>query len=132
MLNLHAPFRRASPEDAEAITRLSPAGAAPSGNEAVVAEEDGRITAFLSGRPDGEAWRIERLVVAPERAAELGRRILAVADALAAEEAAASVTLDPSALAPELRAILDEEGFRPGDAAPGSRSILARPVVPQG
>jgi hypothetical protein len=42
------------------------------------------------------------------------------------------VTLDPSGLTPELRAILDEEGFRPANKAAGGGSLLSRPVVPQG
>ena len=85
--------------------------------------------AVLDGRPDGETWRIDALAVARERVGELGPRVLAVADALAADDGLASVTLDPAALDPALRAVLDQEGFRPAE---GGNGMMVRPVVPQG
>jgi hypothetical protein len=129
MLNLHPPFRRARPEDADSIQALLGERSGPAPAEAVVAEEDGQITAVIDGRPDGEAWRVEALAVLHERVGELGPRVLRLADALAAEEGLFSVILDPKALDPEMRGMLDEEGFRP---ASGGQGLMERPVVPQG
>ncbi|NNM72107.1 hypothetical protein [Enterovirga aerilata] len=129
MLNLHPPFRRARPGDTDMIRALlgERSGAAP--GEAVVAEEDGEVTAVLDGRPDGGAWRVEALAVFHERVAELGPRVLRIADALAAEDGLGSVVLDPASLDPQMRALLEEEGFRPAD---GGAGLMERPVVPQG
>ncbi len=55
--------------------------------------------------------------------------MLAVADALAADEGLASVTVDPGALDPAVRAILDAEGFRSAEDGSG---LMTRPFVPQG
>lgn len=129
MLNLHAPFRRAEPGDAEAIANVQPGSIVPPEGDAVVAEEGGRITAALSGRPEAGAWRVDLLAVAPDRLAELAPRILAVADALAADDGLAAVTLDANRVGPDLRALLDREGFR---AREGGSALLSRPVVPQG
>ena len=114
MLNLHPPFRRLTADGEDRV--------------AVEAEEDGRVTAALSGRPAGEVWRIERLHFEAARLDDLGPRILAVADALAAEEGLATVVLDPAGLDVSMLALLDREGFRP---AAGS-GLLSRPVIPSG
>jgi hypothetical protein len=134
MLNLHAPFRRAVSGDETRIAKLAGGAGATSIEDTVVADETGRITAVLSGAPEGETWRITSLEIAPERLAELAPRILAVADALAADEGLASVTLEASGFAQDMLAIVDQEGFRPApDAAgQGGSRTLVRPVVPQG
>ena len=129
MLNLHPPFRRATAEDTDTIRALLGERSGPAPAEAVVAEEDGEIVAVLDGRPDGETWRVDALAVFHERVGELGPRVLRLADALAAEDGLFSVQLDPKTLDPELRAILEEEGFRPAERAGG---LMERPVVPQG
>ncbi len=129
MLNLHPPFRRAKPEDVDTIQALLGERSDASPAECVVAEEDGVIVAVLDGRPDGEAWRVDALAVFHERVAELGPRVLRLADALAAEDGLFSVLLDPTALDPELRALLAEEGFSPAE---GSAGLMERPVIPQG
>ena len=126
MLNLHAPFRLAEPRDAQGVTEL--AGRARSSEGAVVAEEGGRVVAALAGEPAGETWRLDLIAVPPDRLEELGPRLLAIADALAFDEGLTAVTVDPGALGPELAALLDREGFRPGDDG----AALTRPVVPQG
>jgi hypothetical protein len=87
MLNLHAPFRRASPEDADAISGLSPGAACGPETRTWWPRRTGDHGVPV-GPARGRGWRIEAVAGAPERVAELGRRILAVADALAAEEAA--------------------------------------------
>jgi len=132
MLNLHAPFRRATSGDGPGITELAGPGRAP--EDTVVGDEGGRVTAVLSGGPDGGTWRISAVAVLAERLTELAPRILAVADALAAEEGLTSVTLEAGGLGPEMLAILDQEGFRPVQvgAGQGGSSRLVRPVVPQG
>jgi hypothetical protein len=137
MLNLHPPFRRGRPDDAQAVAALAASqgrltvashGAFDAAGT-VVAEEGGAIRAVLVGAPaDAESWQIDLLAVTPDRAAELLPRILAVADALAADEGLASVRLRLGELAPGVAALLDQEGFRPA----GSPQVLARPVVPQG
>lgn len=127
MLNLHPPFRWATEADRDAITAL--AGKSAPGAEAVVAEEGGRILAVLSGRPSGESWRVEALAVADGHAAELGPRLLRLADALAAEDELGAVALKPDILAQDLRVLLEEEGFRSAEGDPG---LMVRPVVPQG
>ncbi|MDB5512769.1 MAG: hypothetical protein JWR08_2252 [Enterovirga sp.] len=127
MLNLHPPFRRATEGDLDTVRALLGERAGPDPAEAVVAEEGGTVAAVLDGRPSGETWRVDALAVANERVADLGPRILAVADALAADDGLASVTIDPRALDPALRAMLDAEGFRPG-----GNGLMVRPVVPQG
>ncbi|MDB5558830.1 MAG: hypothetical protein JWQ36_1764 [Enterovirga sp.] len=129
MLNLHPPFRRARPEDMDTLRALLGERSGPAPAEAVVAEENGRVVAALDGRPDGETWRVDAVAVLHERVGELGPRVLRLADALAAEDGLAAVVLDPASLDPELRALLEEEGFRP---APEGRGLMARPVVPQG
>lgn len=128
MLNLHAPFRLASPDDGSSVAALT-IGAEPAviGPNTVVAEEGGRVVAALSGHADAETWRIDLLVVAAERRADLTPRFLAVADALASDEGLASVTFYDAA-DEVLRALLDQEGFRP--AGQGGR--IARQVIPQG
>lgn len=100
----------------------------PAPGEAVVADEDGQVTALLDGRPDGEAWRVDAVAVLHERVGDLGPRVLRLADALAAEDGLFVVVLDPKALDPEVRALLDEEGFRPAE---GRAGLMERPVVPQ-
>jgi hypothetical protein len=131
MLNLHAPFRWATPEDRAGWTSLL-GGSAPGSLEgAVLVEEAGRITAVLSGEPDGETWRIRAVAVAANRMEELAPRILAVADALAADEGLLSVSVDAGPFGPDMLAMLDREGFRPSTGQGGSR-WLVRPVVPQG
>jgi hypothetical protein len=132
MLNLHAPFRRAASGDEARIAKLTGSGTA-SLESTVVADEASGITAVLSGRPEGETWRIATLAVAPDRRDQLAPRILAIADALAADDGILSVTLDPAGLGNEMLAILDQEGFRQADAAgQGGSRPLVRPVVPQG
>lgn len=128
MLNLHSPFRLATPDDGSALADLLP-GPTPSaiGPNTVVAEECGRVVAALSGHPDGETWRIDLLAVAPERRTDLTPRLLAVADALASDEGLASVVFDDPGDA-ILSALLDQEGFRPT----GQGCRLARQVIPQG
>lgn len=128
MLNLHAPFRLATPDDGSALADLLPgATLAVIGPNTIVAEEGGRVVAAISGHPEGETWRVDLLTVAPERRAELTPRLLAIADALASDEGLASVTFDDAG-DEVLRALLDQEGFR--HAGQGGR--LAREVVPQG
>lgn len=127
MLNLHPPFRRATEADLDTVRALIGERSGPAPADAVVAEEDGAIVAVLDGRPDGEALRVDALAVASGRVADLGPRILAVADALAADDGLFSVLLDPNALDPELRALLDQEGFRLD-----ADGLMTRPVVPQG
>ena len=129
MLNLHPPFRHAREDDMDAIRAILGERSGPAPGEAVVADEGGQITALLDGRPDGEAWRVEALAVLHERVGELGPRVLRLADALAAEDGLFSVVLDPKALDPEMRALLEEEGFRPAE---GRAWLMERPVVPQG
>jgi hypothetical protein len=124
MLNLHAPFRRAEERD----LGLSAGSAKVVPGRTVLAEEAGRVVALLDGEEDGEAWRVTALFVAESRLDELGRRILAVADALAADDGLVNVTLDPASLGDAWRVLLDQEGFRPT----GEGGWLARPVVPQG
>ena len=150
MLNLHAPFRRATPDDARAILDLvNGAGRITAGAPAdiplegsVVADEGGRVFAALVGRPakNQDTWRIDALAVAPDRSFdEFGARLLALADALAADEGIFSVSLMAETANDEVRAILDREGFR-ADGAPGSAAgqgagggvLMTRPVVPQG
>jgi hypothetical protein len=134
MLNLHAPFRRAVSSDEAGIGNLSGASGSAALSETVVADEGGPLTAMLSGEPDGEAWRITAVAVAAERLNDLGPRILAIADALAAEEGLTAVTIDSRGIGPDMLAILDQEGFRPapGGAGQGGSPRLVRPVVPQG
>lgn len=129
MLNLHPPFRRARAEDSDMIRTLLGERSGAAAGEAVVADEGGEVTAVLDGRPDGEAWRVEALAVFHERVGELGPRVLRLADALAAEDGLGSVVLDPASLDPEIRALLEEEGFRPVADKAG---LMERPVVPQG
>ena len=126
MLNLHAPFRDAVAEDRPAAERLLGSPPPPAA-QVVVAEEDGRLSAALAGAVSGQAWSVVGLHVDPDRLDELGPRILAVADALAADEGLAAVTIAVDGLSSELRAVLDREGFRPGQG-----STLVRPVIPQG
>jgi hypothetical protein len=131
MLNLHAPFRWAVPDD---FTRAHDwaAGLVPvADGPAVVAEEDGQITAILTGAIQGETLRVTALATAPRSQEELIPRILAVADAIAADEGLAAVVLDPSPFGAEMLAILDQKGFRPADEK-GQPQLLSRPVVPQG
>lgn len=128
MLNLHSPFRLARAEDRAASERLPQH--VPDGEAAeveVVAEIAGEIRAALSGRSEGQAWRVTRLAIAADRLQELGPRLLALTDALAADEGLASVVLNASRLGPDLRAIAEQEGFRAG-----LDGELIRPVVPQG
>jgi len=129
MLNLHPPFRRATPEDMDTIQALLGERSGPAPAEAVVADGDGVVVAVLDGRPDGEAWRIDVIAVFHERVGELGPRVLRLADALAAEDGLFSVLLDPAALDPELRALLAEEGFRPAE---GRAGLMERAVIAQG
>lgn len=128
MLNLHPPFRLASPDDGSALSVLT-VGAEPAviGPNTVVADEGGRVVAAMSGHPDGETWRIDLLAVAPERRADLTPRLLAVADALASDEGLASVVIDDAG-DEVVRALLDQDGFRPN----GQGGRLAREVIPQG
>jgi hypothetical protein len=128
MLNLHPPFRRATLADENAVESLIGPRTGQAA-ETVVAEENGRVVAVLAGLPDGEAWHVEAIALAEERVGELGPRILRLADALAAEDGRFSVVLDPKALHPEMRALLEEEGFRPAAGRPG---LMERSVVPQG
>ncbi len=128
MLNLHAPFRLATPDDGSAMAELLPrAEPAVIGSNTVVAEEGGRLVAALSGHAEAETWRIDLLAVTPEHRADLTPRLLAIADALASDEGLASVTFDDGG-DEVLRALLDQEGFRPG----GQGGRLAREVIPQG
>lgn len=127
MLNLHPPFRRASDADATAISRL--VGQPVRDAEAVVAEVDGRIVAVLAGRVSGETWHLETLAADEGHLADLGPRMLRLADALAAEDEVGAVSVRPDILPDSVGAMLDEEGFVP--AADGS-GLMVRPVVPQG
>lgn len=134
MLNLHPPFRRATSGDETRIAKLAGTATAALIEDTVVADETGRITAVLAGAPHGETWGITALAVDPQRLRELAPRILAIADALAADEGLASVTLEFSDFSQEMLAIVDQEGFRPveGGAGQGGPRTLVRPVVPQG
>ena len=128
MLNLHAPFRLATPEDGSAVADLLPgAERAVIGPNTVVAEESERVIAAISGHAEGATWSIDLLAVTPSRRADLTPRLLAVADALAADEGLASVIIDDAGDV-VVRALLDQEGFRP--AGQGGR--LVRDVIPQG
>ena len=129
MLNLHPPFRRATPEDRDAVAALAGPGQALDGREIVVAEEEGRVVAVLAGRTSGDMWQVELLAAPEDRWAELGPRLLRLADALAAEDELGEVALRPDILQPGRRSLLEEEGFRPAEAAGG---LVVRPVVPQG
>jgi GNAT superfamily N-acetyltransferase len=139
MIGLHAPFRRATPDDARAIAEISRgagrvtarADAEPEAENMIVGD-DGGVFAVLSGRPAGEgAWRIDLLAVAPERSFdEFGSRLLAIADALAADEGLARVRITVDQATDHVLAILDREGFRSDDVE-GTLS-MSRPVVPQG
>lgn len=129
MLNLHLPFRLASPKDGSAMADLLPDGATPAviGPNTVVAEEEGRVVAAMSGRAVDESWQVDLFAVAPEHRVDLTPRLLAVADALASDEGLASVIFDDAG-DEVFRALLDQEGFRPT----GQGGRLARAVIPQG
>ena len=141
MLNLHPPFRRATPDDARSIAELvkGPACVTARGDaqppiENTIVGDDGGVFAVLAGRPadKGDAWQVDLLAVAPERSFdEFGSRLLAVADALAADEGLAMVRLTVERPTHDVQAVLDREGFRP-EREQGARLSLARPVVPQG
>ena len=102
MIGLHPPFRRATPDDRQAIAaitrgdgRITPLTGEPAPDKTVVGEEDGRIFAVLTGGPaQGDVWHVEVLAVAPaDSFDEFGPRLLAIADALAADEGLARVDL---------------------------------------
>ena len=126
MLNLHAPFRWAEPGDAAAIAKLG-IQADLSGGQAVVAGENGRVFGFIAGDTDGEVWALRSFWVAPGWEDQLAPRILAVADAIAADEGLAFVRLDKAVAQDGLATLLDQEGFRPDEDG-----ALRRPVIPQG
>jgi hypothetical protein len=139
MIGLHAPFRRATPADARAIGEISKGpGCITSraqGETAVenaIVGEDGKLFAVLAGSPaGGDAWQIDVLAVAPERSFdEFGPRLLAIADALAADEGLASVRLTVDQATDHVLAVLDQEGFRPDGQ--GAVLSMIRAVVPQG
>jgi hypothetical protein len=129
MLNLHAPFRRAVSSDEAGIGNLSGASGSAALSETVVADEGGPLTAMLSGEPDGEAWRITAVAVAAERLNDLGPRILAIADALAAEEGLTAVTIDSRGIGPDMLAILGPGGIPAGSGwGRAGRVTAARPA----
>ena len=139
MIGLHAPFRRATPDDARAIAeisggagRVTPPGDGKPEVENTIVADDGELFAVLSGRPAGKgAWQINVLAVAPERSFdEFGSRLLALADALAADEGLTRVRLTVDQATDHILQVLDREGFR-NDGTEGKLS-MSRPVVPQG
>ncbi len=141
MIGLHPPFRRATPDDRQAVVTVSggdgritaPSTDEPSIENTIVGEESGRVFAVISGRPaEGNAWHVDVLAVAPERSFdEFGPRLLAIADALAADEGLAAVRLTVDQATDHVLAVLDHEGFRSDGSKKGSLS-MSRPVVPQG
>jgi hypothetical protein len=126
MLNLHAPFRWAEPGDSASLAKLG-ITADLSAGQAVIAAENGRVFGFLSGLEEGESWAVRALWLAPGWEDQLAPRILAVADAIAADEGLAFVRLDKAVAQDGLSPLLDQEGFRPDGS-----SSLRRPVIPQG
>jgi N-acetylglutamate synthase-like GNAT family acetyltransferase len=139
MIGLHAPFRRATADDARAIAEINKgAGRITARSEAepaiedTIVGEDGTLFAVLAGRPAArDTWQIDVLAVAPERSFnEFGSRLLAIADALAADEGLATVRLVVDQATDHVLAVLDQEGFRPDGQ--GAVLSMIRPVVPQG
>ena len=142
MIGFHPPFRRATPEDRQAVARLCetegcitpPGQGEPSLENVIVGEENGRLFAVLAGRrvEAGDTWQVEVLVVSPERSFnEFGARLLAIADALAADEGLAKVNLHVDQATDHVLAVLDHEGFR-RDGLENAAVSMSRPVVPQG
>ena len=141
MIGLHPPFRLATSDDRQAIAKIIrsdgritvPSGGEPAADKTVVGEEDGRIFAVLTGGPaQGDVWHVEVLAVAPDRSLdEFGPRLLAIADALAADEGMARVDLAVDQATDHVLAVLDREGFR-GDGTENAGLLMSRPVVPQG
>jgi ribosomal protein S18 acetylase RimI-like enzyme len=140
MIGLHPPFRRATPDDRQAIAKIIrsdgritvPSGGEPAADKTVVGEEGGRIFAVLTGGPEGDVWHVEVLAVAPaDSFDEFGPRLLAIADALAADEGLARVDLAVDQATDHVLAVLDREGFR-GDGSENAGLLMSRPVVPQG
>jgi ribosomal protein S18 acetylase RimI-like enzyme len=75
---------------------------------------------------------VDVLAVARERSFdEFGQRLLAIADALAADEGLATVRLTVDQATDHILGVLDREGFR-HDGSDGSALSMSRPVVPQG
>jgi N-acetylglutamate synthase-like GNAT family acetyltransferase len=140
MIGLHTPFRRATPHDSQAIAKISSGDGritSRSTGEAgventIVGEDNGRVFAVLAGSPaEGDAWQVDVLALAPERSFdEFAPRLLAIADALAADEGLATVRLTVDQATDHVLAVLDREGFRSDGA--GAALSMSRPVVPQG
>jgi N-acetylglutamate synthase-like GNAT family acetyltransferase len=139
MIGLHPPFRRATPDDRETVAQIGSDGRVtpamkgePAVENTIVGEEDGRVFAVLAGRPaERDAWQVDVLAVAPERSFdEFGPRLLAVADALAADEGLARVRLTVDQATDHVLDVLDREGFR--SDGEGAALSMSRPVVPQG
>ena len=141
MIGLHPPFRLATSDDRQAIAKIIrsdgritvPSGGEPAADKTVVGEEDGRIFAVLTGGPaEGDVWYVEVLAVAPaDFFDEFGPRLLAIADALAADEGLATVRLTVDQATDHVLAVLDREGFR-GNGSQNTGLLMSRPVVPQG
>ena len=138
MIGFHPPFRRATPDDRQAIAKIIrsdgritvPSGGEPAADKTVVG---GRIFAVLTGGPaEGDVWHVEVLAVAPTDVFdEFGPRLLAIADALAADEGLARVDLAVDQATDHVLAVLDREGFR-SDGSENAGLLMSRPVVPQG
>src|SRR5829696_3863569 len=95
MIGLHPPFRRAAAGDRQRIRDvLKGSGCVTARRDAepaienTVVGEDGAVFAVLAGRPgEGETWQVDVLAVASDHSFdEFGSRLLAIADALAADE----------------------------------------------
>ncbi len=142
MIGLHPPFRRATPDDRQAVDALGqgegritpPSHSELSLDGTVLGEENGRVFAVLSGHPAerGNTWHVDVLAFAGGRSFdEFGSRLLAVADALAADEGLAAVSLVVDAATDHVLAVLEREGFR-ADGQESATLSMSRPVVPQG
>jgi hypothetical protein len=140
MIGPHPPFRRAAANDRQRIRDVLKGSGCVIGRNAAepaientVIGEDGAVFAVLAGRPgEGEAWQVDVLAVASDRSFdEFGSRLLAIADALAADEGRAAVRLTAEKLSDDVRAVLEREGFRV-EHEQGGKLTMARPVIPQG
>jgi GNAT superfamily N-acetyltransferase len=140
MIGLHPPFRRAAAGDRQRIRDLLKGSGCVIGRNAAepaiedtVVGEDGAVFAVLAGRPgEGETWQVDVLAVAPDHSLdEFGSRLLAIADALAADEGLAAVRVTVEKPTHDVRVVLEREGFRT-EQEHGGKLTMTRPVVPQG